>query len=182
MVGAGTGGTSATIGRYLRLKPTFASTRLCVVDPEGSAFFRAYASDDWAATGCTSRVVEGIGRNKVEPSFNPMLVDQMVSVTDAGSVAGAHWLEDRTQRRFGPSTGTNIIGALMLAQSMVRRGEIGSIVTLACDDGERYAATIYDYGWLAAAEIDVALWYQVLERLGRDGFPEALLPSAGLMH
>lgn len=182
VVGAGTGGTSATIGRYIRLRPTLASTRLCVVDPEGSAFFRAYASGDWSATGCTSRVVEGIGRNKVEPSFNPLLVDQMVSVTDAGSVAGAHWLEDRCKRRFGPSTGTNIIGALMLAQSMARRGETGSIVTLGCDDGERYGATIYDYCWLAAAGIDVAAWYEVLERLGLDGFPEALMPGAGLMH
>ena len=36
VVGAGTGGTSATIGRYLRYQ-RFA-TRLCVVDPEGSAF------------------------------------------------------------------------------------------------------------------------------------------------
>jgi len=182
VAGAGTGGTSTTIGRYIRLSPALASTRLCVVDPEGSAFFRAYASGDWAATGCTSRVVEGIGRNKVEPSFNPSLVDQMVSVTDAGSVAGAHWLEDRCQRRFGPSSGTNIIGTLMLAQSMARRGEAGSIVTLGCDDGERYGSTIYDYGWLAAAGIDVASWYEVLERLGSGGFPEALMPSAGLMH
>lgn len=182
VVGAGTGGTSATIGRYLRLKPSLAATRLCVVDPEGSAFFRAYATGDWAATGCTSRVVEGIGRNKVEPSFNPALVDQMVSVTDAGSIAGAHWLENRCKRRFGPSTGTNIIGALMLAQSMARRGECGSIVTLGCDDGERYRTTIYDYCWVAAAGIDVTSWYEVLERLGREGFPEALLPSAGLMH
>jgi cysteine synthase A len=41
VVGAGTGGTSATIGRYIRLKPELAATRLCVVDPDGSAFFRA---------------------------------------------------------------------------------------------------------------------------------------------
>ncbi len=182
VVGAGTGGTSTTIGRYIRLHPRLAATRLCVVDPEGSAFFAAYASGDWAATGCTSRVVEGIGRNKVEPSFNPSLVDQMVSVTDAGSVAGAHWLEDRTQQRFGPSTGTNVIGTLMLAQGMARRGETGSIVTLGCDDGERYGETIYDHGWVAAAGIDVISWYELLERLGGDGFPEALLPGAGRMH
>lgn len=166
----------------MRLKPHLAATRLCVADPEGSAFFRAYASGDWAASGCTSPVVEGIGRNKVEPSFNPALVDHMVSVTDGGSVAGAHWLAERTGRRFGPSTGTNIIGALMLAQSMARRGEAGSVVTLACDDGARYATTIYDAGWLDQAEIDVQSWRDLLERLGGRGFPEAMLPGAGLMH
>lgn len=182
VVGAGTGGTGTTIGRYIRLRPELASTRLCVVDPEGSAFFRAYASGDWSMTGCTSRVVEGIGRNRVEASFNAALVDQMVSVADEGSVAGAHWLEDRCGRRFGPSTGTNIIGALMLAQSMARRGERGSIVTLGCDDGERYAGTVYDYVWLAEAGLDVGPWYELLLRLGREGFPEALMPGAGLMH
>ena len=40
VVGAGTGGTSATIGRFIRYRR---ATRLCVVDPENSAFFPAYA-------------------------------------------------------------------------------------------------------------------------------------------
>jgi cysteine synthase len=39
VVGAGTGGTSATIGRYIRYRRY--PTRLCVVDPEHSAFFPA---------------------------------------------------------------------------------------------------------------------------------------------
>ena len=41
VVGAGTGGTSATIGRYIRYRRH--ATRLCVVDPENSAFFPSYA-------------------------------------------------------------------------------------------------------------------------------------------
>ncbi len=41
VVGAGTGGTSATIGRYIRYRRY--ATRLCVVDPENSAFFPSYA-------------------------------------------------------------------------------------------------------------------------------------------
>ncbi len=41
VVGAGTGGTSATIGRYSRLRPL--PTRLCVVDPENSSFFDGLA-------------------------------------------------------------------------------------------------------------------------------------------
>ena len=42
VVGAGTGGTSATIGRYARYRRF--PTKLCVVDPEGSAFWPAYRS------------------------------------------------------------------------------------------------------------------------------------------
>ena len=39
--GAGTGGTSATIGRYIRYRRL--ATRLCVVDPERSVFHRHWA-------------------------------------------------------------------------------------------------------------------------------------------
>ena len=44
VVGAGTGGTSATIGRYLRYRRH--ATRLAVVDPEHSAFFAGWRDDD----------------------------------------------------------------------------------------------------------------------------------------
>ena len=65
VVGAGTGGTSATIGRFIRYRRH--DTRLCVVDPENSAFFRGWSEDDPSATGSGSRI-EGIGRPRVEPS------------------------------------------------------------------------------------------------------------------
>ncbi len=69
VVGAGTGGTSATIGRFIRLRPALAArTRLCVVDPDGSAFFPAYAGRA-SAPSRASAVVEGIGRPRVEASF-----------------------------------------------------------------------------------------------------------------
>ena len=43
VVSAGTGGTSATIGRYIRYRPElFRKTKLCVVDPENSVFFRFF--------------------------------------------------------------------------------------------------------------------------------------------
>lgn len=173
VVGAGTGGTSSTIGRYIRFTPDLRAARLCVVDPEGSAFFAAYATGDKCAKGRCSPIVEGIGRAQVEPGFNMALVDHMLSISDIGSVAGAHWLERRTGRRFGPSTGTNIVGALLLGQSMQRRGLAGSIVTLACDRGERYADTIFDPAWLAARRLDLAPWRSLLDKLGDYVFPDA---------
>ena len=44
VIGAGTGGTSATIGRFVRYRGH--STRLCVPDPDGSAFFGAWRDSD----------------------------------------------------------------------------------------------------------------------------------------
>jgi cysteine synthase A len=162
VVGAGTGGTSATIGRYIRYRPDLASVRLCVVDPEGSAFFESYKHNDAGVCGRCSTIVEGIGRPRVEASFVPSLVDRMYSVPDAASVAAMQWLERRTGRRFGPSTGTNIIGALALARELVGKGQPGSIVTLACDPGERYSDTVYDPCWLSQRGLRADPW---LERI-----------------
>ena len=88
VVGAGTGGTSATIGRYMRLKKYF--TRLCVVDPENSAFYDGWRNRDAAVTAAGSKI-EGIGRPRVEPSFVPSLVDRMIMVPDAASIAAMRW-------------------------------------------------------------------------------------------
>src|SRR5689334_18822321 len=49
VVGAGTGVTSATIGRYLRLGRH--KTQLCVVDPEDSIFYPSWSGDLSAFTG-----------------------------------------------------------------------------------------------------------------------------------
>ena len=77
VVGAGTGGTSATIGRYVRYQRH--ETCVAVVDPENSAFFPAFESGDGDfATGRPSRI-EGIGRPRVEPSFVLGVVDRMIA-------------------------------------------------------------------------------------------------------
>ncbi len=152
VVGAGTGGTSATIGRYLRYQGI--PTQLCVVDPEGSAFFGGWAAGNPAhVTGRGSRI-EGIGRPRVEPSFQAEIVDRMIQVPDGASIAAVHLLRERTGLFAGGSTGTNLTGVLELACEMKARAEQGSIVTLLCDGGERYSATYYDPDWPAARGLD----------------------------
>ncbi|MGY4709799.1 L-cysteine desulfhydrase Cds1 [Mycolicibacterium sp. CBM1] len=152
VVGAGTGGTSATIGRYIRYRRH--DTKLCVVDPENSAFFPSYAqrrSD--VVTGMPSRI-EGIGRPRVEPSFLPEVVDRMECVPDAASIAAAHHVSRVLGRRVGPSTGTNIWGAFGLLAEMVAAGVSGSVVTLIADSGDRYADTYFDADWLSAHKLE----------------------------
>jgi cysteine synthase len=167
VVGSGTGGTSATVGRYVRYRRH--STGLCVVDPENSAFFDSWADADPAyTTGLGSRI-EGIGRPRVEPSFVPTVIDRMISVPDAASVAAMRHLAAVTGRRAGPSTGTNLWGALQLAAEMRGSGVAGSVVTLLCDGGERYARTHYDDDWLAAQGLEVAPYCRTLENFDSIG-------------
>jgi cysteine synthase len=161
VVGAGTGGTSATIGRYVRYCRH--RTLLCVVDPENSAFFDGWANDDagWT-TGRGSRI-EGIGRPRVEPSFVGQVVDRMVRVPDAASLAAMRAASAVLGRRVGGSTGTNLWGAFSLIAEMRAAGVPGSVVTLLCDGGERYAPTYYDDEWVAAAGLDLAPHLAVLD-------------------
>ena len=165
VVGAGTGGTSATIGRFIRYRRH--RTRLCVVDPENSAFFPSYAEGRRdVSTGASSRI-EGIGRPRVEPSFLPGVIDRMVQVPDAASVAGARQVSRILGRRVGPSTGTNIWGAFGVLAEMVATGVSGSVVTLICDSGDRYADTYYDDGWLADQGLQPDLYQPALEEFER---------------
>ena len=166
VVGAGTGGTSATIGRYLRYRKL--PTRLCVVDPEGSAFYPSWTTGDRSVTARGSRI-EGIGRPRVEPSFIPELVDRMIAVPDPASVAAMRWCSALLDRRVGGSTGTNLWGAVQLVAEMVAIGRTGSVVSLICDDGRRYANTYDSDTWVAAQGWDLPPYAQALQDFVRTG-------------
>ena len=152
---AGTGGTSATIGRYVRYRGH--PTRLCVPDPVGSAFYAGWA-DPHAAAGRAfpgSRI-EGIGRPRVEPSFLSSVIDRMLVVPDEASVGTIHEVERFWGRRVGPSTGTNLWAAFTLVDEMREAGQRGSVVTVLCDGGERYSDTYYAPDWVDAQGWDIA--------------------------
>jgi cysteine synthase len=169
VVGAGTGGTSATIGRYTRLMQY--PTQLCVVDPEDSIFYASWSGEPSSFSGRPSRI-EGIGRQQVEPSFLPDVVDRMIQVPDAASIATMRLVRARTGRSVGGSTGTNVWGACQLVAEMLARGEQGSIVTLICDGGERYAGTYYSDAWVADQGLELASYAEALETfLERGAFP-----------
>ncbi|MEH6464215.1 MAG: PLP-dependent cysteine synthase family protein [Shewanella psychromarinicola] len=142
----GTGGTSATIGRYIRYQQQ--QTQLCVVDPENSVFYDYFHSGDATLVSDKSSKIEGIGRPRVEPSFIAGVIDSMIKIPDAASIATIQWLEQLIGRKTGASTGTNLYGALLLASQMRSAGQTGSIVTLICDAGERYLDTYYNPQWI----------------------------------
>lgn len=164
IVGAGTGGTSATIGRYIRYNPElFCQTKLCVADVENSVFYPYYQSGDVTLTADLASRIEGIGRPRVEPSFNPDVIDAMRLIPDAASIATIRWFERVIGRKVGASTGTNLFATLMLMKEMVSAGQKGSVVTLLCDGGERYLNTYYDDAWLAKHQIEITPYLEQLQ-------------------
>lgn len=165
--GAGTGGTSATIGRFLRYRRM--QTRLCVAEPSGCAYARGWASGGTPVPRGAASLIEGIGRESVEPSFVFEVADRVVEVEDSASIAAALLLEKLTGRRYGGSSGTNFFTCLQLAAEMKTQGRRGSIVSLLCDRGERYAETIYCPEWRDTHGIVLDPWLSCLEETMASG-------------
>ncbi|CAH0525292.1 PLP-dependent cysteine synthase family protein [Vibrio hippocampi] len=166
----GTGGTSATLGRFVRYQQH--DTQLCVVDPENSVFHQYYLTGNVAVKGDCGSKIEGIGRPRAEPSFIPSVIDKMMTIPDAASIATIHWLEKILGRKVGASTGTNLYGALLLACEMQQKGERGSVVTLLCDGGERYLDTYYNDDWIKDNIGDIQSWLHRLEAFESHGLLE----------
>jgi len=172
VVSAGTGGTSATIGRYIRYKCH--PTQLCVADPENSVFFDYFQSGDKTLVLDTGSRVEGIGRPRVEPSFIASIVDRMTKVPDAASYATIHFLETLLNRRCGGSTGTNVYAAFQIISELKAQGRGASVVSMICDGGERYLDSYYNDDWLDANGFDTAPYREQLDKFYETGIMEAI--------
>jgi len=163
VMSAGTGGTSATLGRYILYQGY--DTKLMVVDPENSVFYDSYKQKNKNLTIETNSKIEGIGRPKVDASFKTDVIDEMLQVPDKASIATIYWLETLIGRKAGPSTGTNLWGALQVAKQMIARNKQGSIVTLLCDSGERYLDTYYNKVWVRENIGSLHSYKEQLEKL-----------------
>ena len=162
VVGAGTGGTSATLGRYVRYRRL--PTQICLADPVQSVFHQHLKDRSICTAPLPMSCVEGIGRPRCEPSFIPALIDRAEAITDAQSAAAARVLSRHTGKACGGSTGTNFWAVARLVSEMQARGETGSIVTLLCDSGERYRSTLMNDDWLACRELDISAETAALNR------------------
>lgn len=157
VVGAGTGGTSATIGRYINYFPKCPKkkTKLVVADPVNSVFYQYFQTGDKTLSLTTGSGIEGIGRPRVEPSFIKEVIDEMIQVTNEQSIGTAHFLEPILGKKVGASTGTNVYACLEIMERMLAAGKQGSIVSLLCDSGHLYEDSYYSDDWLSAHSIDV---------------------------
>lgn len=169
---AGTGGTSATIGRFIRYKSY--STQLCVADPEGSVFYDYFQTRDEDIVSDRHCRVEGIGRPRVEPSFVCSVVDRMISVSDEATFGTLRFLRKILNRRCGGSTGTNLYAAFQIIAELSQRNEPASVVSIICDGGERYLDTYHRDSWLEENGFNIDPCVQQLESFYQSGAWESI--------
>ncbi|MEU5690805.1 pyridoxal-phosphate dependent enzyme [Actinosynnema sp. NPDC020468] len=167
VLGVGTGASSRAVGRFVRHHGL--PTRIAVVDPENSAYFPGWVTDraDYA-TGMPS-AIDGIGRPRVEPAFDPAVVDLVIPVPDAAAVAAMRHFAATTGVHAGPSTGAALWGALHLVDRMRQEGARGPVVLIAADSARAHVDTYYDNRWTTAKGWDLATPAATLDHFRRTG-------------
>ncbi len=140
---AGTGGTIAGTGRYL--KERNANIKVVLVDCMGSGLY------SWVKTGEPvmsqgPSITEGIGNSRVTDNLAIAAIDDAFQVPDIEMVHMVQRLLREEGWFFGTSTGINLCGAVLTARSL---GAGHTIVTVLCDAGSRYQSSLWNPDWLA---------------------------------
>lgn len=122
----GTGGTITGVGQVLRSRK--ASISLFAVEPDTSAVL----SGDQPGP----HKIQGTGAGFVPAVLDTKVYDEVIRVSDADAIAMARRAAREEGMLVGISSGANIWAAMEIARRPQFRGK--SIVTFACDTGERY--------------------------------------------
>lgn len=125
--GVGTGGTLIGVGQALRaVNP---ACRLVAVEPAESPTLANGAVAEHAIEGIADGFVPGIiARHRDE-------IDDVMAVASADALAEARRLARDHGLFVGPSSGAHLVAAHRL---QVARPELETVVTLLCDEGEKY--------------------------------------------
>jgi cysteine synthase A len=124
----GSGGLLTGVGRFLRERDP--GVKLFAVEPAECALL---ARRQWGHHG-----IEGIGDGFVPKNLDVSLLTGVITTTTEESVATARALAAREGIFCGISSGCNVAAALKLAR---RHPDLGPIVTIICDTGQRYFTT-----------------------------------------
>jgi len=168
VMSAGTGGTIAGVGRFL--KEVSPNVCVCLADVPGSSLYNKVAHGVLFAAEQTERsirrhrtdtIAEGIGIDRLTANFGRGLpthnggypcVDAAVRVSDQETLEMGQHLLSHEGIFVGSSAAVNCVGAVKMARKL---GPGHTIVTVLCDNGLRHLTKFYnpdawaDYGLVA---------------------------------
>ncbi|KAF8840853.1 pyridoxal phosphate-dependent enzyme, beta subunit [Paxillus ammoniavirescens] len=161
--GAGTGGTIAGTGRYIKSMDD--RIKVVLADPEGSGLYNkvkfGVMYDRKESEGTKRRhqvdtVVEGIGINRMTNNIDSALpiIDEVFRITDAEAVAMSRYLVQHDGLFLGSSSACNLVACIKLVQQMGWK-EGQTIVTILCDSGSRHYSKFWNDDYLGRANIPI---------------------------
>jgi len=140
--GVGTGGTLTGAGGFLREKNP--DIEIVLADPMGS-ILAPLVKTGKKPEEIGSWFVEGIGEDFVPDNCSLDLVTSAFSITDKESFGAARQLLFDEGIMAGSSTGTLIAASLKYC---ARQKTPKTVVTFACDTGNRYLSKVYNDDWM----------------------------------
>jgi cysteine synthase A len=143
---AGTGGTIAGTSSYL--KSMCPEMKVVLVDPEGSGLKSYIDSGHFESHG--SSFTEGIGIMRLVENFKKAKVDQAITISDDDLVCISRYVKNHDGLVLGSSSALNVAGAFYTA---LNASEGNTIVSFACDLGERSYSKLYNDEYLASRKI-----------------------------
>ena len=139
---SGTGGTIGGNSRYLKeQKPEL---EVWSVDPDGSGIYHYLKTGEYKAQG--SSFTEGIGIMRTVANFAQAKIDKGITLPDQDLVTVSRAVRNNDGLVLGSSSALNIAGALFAA---AKTGPGKTIVTFACDAGERSYSKLWNPDFLA---------------------------------
>ena len=130
VAGVGTGGTVSGTGRALKRHDP--AVRVVAVEPAGSPVLSSGVPGKHG--------IQGIGAGFVPDTYDPAVIDEVMTVEDREAVGASRLLASRLGLLVGISSGAAFAAALRLARLPENAGR--RIVALLPDTGERYLSTV----------------------------------------
>ncbi len=135
VAGAGTGGTLCGVGKYLKERNP--NVQIIAADPEGSV----YSGGDGRPY-----LVEGVGEDFWPETYDPSLIDRVISVSDAQSFHRTRQVSRQEGLLIGGSCGTAVDVAITVAAELTKDD---LVVVLLPDSGRGYLSKIFNDKWMA---------------------------------
>jgi cysteine synthase A len=130
VAGVGTGGTITGVGEVLKARNP--AILIVAVEPSASPVLSGGKPG--------KHEIQGIGAGFMPKVLNPKIYDEIVKVTDAEALEMSRRLAREEGILAGISTGANVKALIEVGKRPHMKGK--TLVTLACDTGERYLSTM----------------------------------------
>ena len=148
----GTGGTLT--GVSLGLKEKNSNIKIACTDSQGSSMYNYFLNGTLEKKGEPS-ITEGIGQARVTKNLEKCTVDMSYYVSDYECMEILYKMVKTEGLFLGLSSGVNVMGAIKMAKEL---GSGKKIVTILCDDANKYYDKMYNKEFLQSLNLPVPDW------------------------
>jgi cysteine synthase A len=147
----GSGGTLAGVAQALRAQKH--DVAIGLADPHGASLYAWYTDGELKSDG--SSISEGIGQGRITANLEGLMVDRAYRISDEEMLLAIYDLAEHEGLVMGGSTGINVAGAIRMARDL---GPGSTVVTVLCDQGQRYQSKIFNPEFLKARGLPTPAW------------------------